>query len=91
MAQNIGSYTKAPGDTLIAAVDFGPDLSIGVTLSSAVCSVNGGLTVGAVTTSSSVALPPVTGGRKGQTYEIEIAGTYSNTEVRTFAVSIVVI
>ncbi len=92
MAQIIGTFYKAPGDTLKQSIDFGPDLPTGATLASAACPVvPSGLTVPAVTNDTRYATPTITGGRKGESYELEIVGTYSDGEVRAFGVTVVVL
>lgn len=92
MAIRIGKYEKAPGDTLFATVNFGPDLPSGVTLASATTTnVPSGLTVSTTTNDSTTATPIVSGGRAGHEYPIDVVGTYSDGQVRTFTVVIVVV
>lgn len=92
MATPVGSYVKAPGDTLYATVNFAPDLPSGVTLSSATTTnVPSGLTVSTTTNDTTTATPIVTGGRSGHEYPIDVVGTYSDGQIRTFTVTIVVL
>jgi hypothetical protein len=94
MAYNVGSYQKAPGDTLKATVNFAPDLPSGVTLSSATTtdiSGGGALVVGVTTNDTTTATVSLTAGNAGDKYDVLVEGTYSDGQVRGFAVSIVVV
>lgn len=96
MAQHAGTCYKAPSDTLKQSFDFAPDLPSGVTLSSAAATVvsgGGGLSVGATPTDddASVATMSITGGKRGEQYEIELTGTYSDGQARTFAITVIVL
>lgn len=94
MALTVGSYTKAPSDTLYATVNFAPDLPDAVTLSSATSTVvsgGAGITISATSNDTTTATPHVTGGKAGQTYGVDVAGTYSDGQVRTFRLSIIVV
>jgi hypothetical protein len=94
MAYTVGSYTKAPGDTLKATVNFGPDLPSGVTLSSATStdiSGGSGLTVGATSNDTTTATVSLTAGKAGETYDVLVEGTYSDGQVRGFAIRVIVI
>jgi hypothetical protein len=95
MSQRIGTCYKTPSDTLKQTVDFSGDLPSGVTLSSAAASVvsgGGGLSVGAVPTNdTTTATLSITAGKLGQEYLVEVTGTYSDGQVRTFGVVVVVL
>lgn len=89
------SCQKAPADTLKQTVDFGPDLPAGVTLSSVsavVASGGGSLSVGASPTNDdTTATMTITGGTRRREYEIALTGTYSDGQVRTFEVGVLVL
>jgi hypothetical protein len=94
MARLIGECHKAPGDTLKQSVSFVPDLPSGVTLSSATTtdiSGGGGLTVGSTTNDDTVATVTLTAGKAGETYDVLVEGTYSDGQVRGFAIRVIVI
>jgi hypothetical protein len=93
MARTIGECYKAPGDTLKQSVSFAPDLPSGVTLSGAATTVlsgGGGLTIASTTNDTSAATVAMTGGKAGETYELLLAGTYSDGQVRGFVLRVIV-
>jgi hypothetical protein len=94
MAYTVGSYNKAPGDTLKATVNFSPDLPSGETLSSAATtdiSGGAGLSVSSTTNDDTTATVTMTGGKAGETYDLLVEGTYSDGQVRGFAIRVIVI
>jgi hypothetical protein len=93
MAQKIGTCYKAPGDTLKQSVNFSPDLPSGITLSSAtttVASGGGTLAVSGTTNDTTTATITITGGKRGETYTLLVEGTYSDSQVRGFALDVTV-
>lgn len=97
MAEQVigGPARKAPGDTLKQAIDFGPDLPTGVTLSSAAATVTAGggsfAVAASPVVSGSTATASITGGKRGDAYAILVEGTYSDGQVRGFLLPVTVV